>query len=153
MAEVLGQLNRVWQQVEAFDWDAQAWSQQERKDLHKGLCKHGDDWDQVAHAIPSRSKNEVVLAAIKLMVEEPDFLQGCGPELQPRLRRYIQQHPNLRKKVQQQQQQPAVQQPPAAGVLGGAGAGGYATYSGGDDSPEGSEETVSSAEDETGSSL
>jgi hypothetical protein len=51
---------------------------------------------------------QVVLAAIKLMSEEPDFLQQCGPELQPRLRRYIQQHPSLRKQLQQQQQQQGV---------------------------------------------
>jgi hypothetical protein len=62
----------------------------------------------------------VVLAAIKLMTEEPDFLQQCGPELQPRLRRYIQQHPSLRKQLQQQQQQGAavsdtVEQPHCCG--------------------------------------
>jgi oral-facial-digital syndrome 1 protein len=63
---------------------------------------------------------QVVLAAIKLMIQEPDFLQQCGPELQPRLRRYIQQHPSLRKQLQQQQQQGAaasdtVEQPQCCG--------------------------------------
>jgi hypothetical protein len=64
MTNVLSQLNRVWQQVEAFNWDAQAWSQQERKSLHTGLCKWVPCFPMLPACNPQRTMLTVLLAAV-----------------------------------------------------------------------------------------
>lgn len=61
---------------------------------------------------------QVVLAAIKLMLEEPDFLQHCGPELQPRLKKLIDQQRQQQQDAltQQQQQQAQLQRSESCSV-------------------------------------